>query len=423
MLKSFRSKFSGEILFFVATVSQPAITLLSGLIGVRWLSPAALGTITSAALLPAYLSFLHFGVFTGLARNLPLALGAEQHNRATILEDTSSTVAAYVALVSLLIGVGCSFIAWALTHDSMLFAACVASATACGATHITNYIDIVARARLRFSGVAWAQMSTNGIAILSNALVVTHGMAGAVLRIVLNALIAFGSRLPLRLWHPHAKLDWLEAHALMKTGLPLLVSGTFFSLLMVSDRSVVGLMLGREQLGLFSLASMIVSSLQFLPQSFSLLLFPRMAREYGRTKSSLSLRRLVTINFLLNVGTIIPVCLALYFSIEPMVLHFFPAYESGIPAAKIACISGVFWIYLGVGSVFGVMNRMRGYLITMAIAIVMVWVGGALSIKCGYGILGASYARLGATALVCAYTIGASWFLVTRETGAILTER
>jgi len=117
----------------------------------------------------------------------------------------------------------------------------------------------------------------------------------------------------------------------------------------------------------------------------------------------------------LNAVTIVPLSLLCYFIIEPLVMHFFPVYQGGIGSAKIACLTCACWVYLGVGSVIGVTNRMYPYLIMMGFMLIIIWVLGWWLIRSGFGIEGAAWARFIGTFGLCLFTIGYAFYLTSRE--------
>ena len=241
------------------------------------------------------------------------------------------------------------------------------------------------------------------------------GSLGGVARILVCAIGSLLLRLPSRLWSPTIRLDRAATIELARVGFPLLLSGAFFAFLMAADRSVIAVMMTKKDVGDFALASLLVNSLQFIPQSISMILFPKMAKEYGRSRSARGLRRYLLLNLAFNVLTIIPVSLALYFWVEPLVHRYFPAYTAGIPAAKIACLCSMAWIYMGVGSIIGVVNKMMPYLAAMVVALLLIWALGCAFVSHGYGIEGAAWARVIGTTFLCLFTIGYSWYLTTLD--------
>lgn len=413
--QQFALRHRGEILFAVGTMSSPVANLIAGIVSARCLKPAEMGVFTTAALLPAYLGFLQLGVFAGLSRNLPLELGAGRPERGDALVRTSGGAATLVGLAGAVICLVAALVSVLRDEGRMMTWTLAATALTVFGTAITTHVDTALRGLHRFGQLSAMTLGANFLTAVSSVLIAGFGATGALVRIAVCAVGALLLRLWSKVWSPLWRVDWPDAVALGRTGLPLLVSGAFFSFLMVADRSVVALLMTKEDVGHFALAGLLVNSLQFVPQSISLILFPKMARHYGANRSSRALRRFLLLNLLFNVVTIIPISLLCLWGVEPLVLRFFPAYAAGIPAAKIACLTSLCWIYLGVGSVIGVVNRMVPYLTAMALVLLLIWGLGAYLISTGHGIEGAAWARGAGTLALCVFTIAYSFYLTSVE--------
>jgi O-antigen/teichoic acid export membrane protein len=405
----------GELLFTTGTLMAPLVSLVSGVIMVKWLKPQETGVLTMAALLPAYLSFLHFGVITGMSRNLPFHLGAGNPQKAERILWTSAATATCVGLIGFAVCCALALRSYFYNSDKLMSLALAATALTVLVGPIIEHTDIALRSYQRFSRLAAALIITNFASLLLTGLIVAIGAVGSVIRIFFVAVASMLCRTRTKLWKPVLHLDFRESVELSKTGIPLLVSGTLFSFFLVSDRSLVAVTLGPEAMGQFALAGMIVGSMQVIPQSLSMVLFPRIAKLYGETRSSQALRRYVWISLAFNVMAIVPAALLCYFLIEPLVTNYFPAYHDGVSAAKIACLSCLCWIYLGTGSVIGVTNRMKPYLAVMAFSLGVIWALGWCLVKLGYGIEGAAWARLAGTFILCVFTISYSFHLTGKE--------
>jgi O-antigen/teichoic acid export membrane protein len=374
-----------------------------------------MGVFNTVGVLPAYLAILQFGVFSGLSRNLPLARGEGRLERGQELIETSGAAARNIGFLGMAI---CVLMAvWQGYHGGgkLLVWALIATGVGVFITPVTTHIDTTLRGLLAFRSLGWVLILSNIFAAASSGFIAGLGAVGGVVRVTFYALATLLVRLPLKVWRWDWKMNWPTTIELGRVGIPLLLSGTFFSFLMVSDRSIVALLMTKEDVGHFALAGMLVNSLASVPQSLSMMLFPRMARHYGKHRSSRALRKYLILNLIFNLVTIIPLSLFCLWGIEPLVRHFFPAYVPGIPAAKIACWTGLCWIYLGVGSVIGIVNRMTPYLIAMGVALVTIWGLGAYLIHTGHGIVGAAWARFAGTLMLCLFTIGYSWYLTTVE--------
>lgn len=241
-------------------------------------------------------------------------------------------------------------------------------------------------------------------------------MRGNLIRLTIAGVANIALRLPLKVWSWRWRPDWGSASALAKVGFPMLVSATIFSYIMVADRSVAVWMLSKAEVGAMTLATLLVNSLQFIPQSVSMALMPRIARNYGHNRSPRMLRRYILLTLALNIGMIVPLSAALYFLLPPLVRHLFPKYEPGVPAAQVACLTSMLWIYLGVGSIIGVVNKMRPYLLVATISLVAIWAFGYWFVGLGYGIVGIAWARFFGTLLLCLFTIAYSFYLSTLKT-------
>jgi len=405
----------GEILACLGTFSAPAVNLVYGILVFRYLPPAMTGILGTAALLPSYLIFTHGGVLNGMQRELPFALGQGDRSKADHLLGITSTIAMLAGWISAIVCLAAALVSWIWGQHPMLALAYLGAAFTAFAFPVVMQIDTGLRAEDRFRRQGWAVLNTSFVSLAACALLPAAGAAGAVLRGVLVSVAALLLRLRSGVWRPVLPVDWTGTLALARTGWPLLASATLGGWMMVADRSVVALMMSKEAMGEFQLAGFIVNSMAMVPVSLTLVLFPKIARAYGEHRSRRKLRRFVWISLAFNAFTLLPLSGITYAVIEPLVLRFFPKYAAGIPSAHIACLTCVFWIYAGSGSVIGVTNRMAPYLTMLGVSLVLTWAGAAFLIHNGYGINGAAWARLAGTVLMCVFTLGYSLYLTSRD--------
>jgi hypothetical protein len=91
-----------------------------------------------------------------------------------------------------------------------------------------------------------------------------------------------------------------------------------------------------------------------------------------------------------------------------------PEYIPGIPAAKIACLSALSFVYIGVGTIIATVRRNVPYIIAIALALLATWVLGGIFIRCGYGIMGVAWAKLLATTALCVFTVAFAYRITGR---------
>lgn len=413
--QDFLVKRQGEILAAAAMITSPAANLIYGILVVRYLDPEMAGLISNANLLPFYLTFLHFGVLTGMQRELPYALGAGDHKRAERILQLTTKVSRLAGAIGALICLGAGVICLCLHKPLLLAVAYLGSAFGALAYQMNFQVDTGLRAENRFFRQGIAVISSSIIALVTCVLIPLAGAKGAVARGILTSIGSIVVRLRTGVWRTDGDWDWKELRALAKTGFPLLLSGSLISLLMVSDRTVVALMLSHRDLGEIALAALIVNSMTIVPISTAVVLFPKIARAYGEHRSRRRLRRFVWISLLYNATMLIPISALAYFLIGPLVESYFPKYTPGLPAARLSCITCVFWVYMGVGSVMSVINRMTPYLCLFGFCLVLIYGLAATLIHLGYGIIGATWARLIGTALMCIFTIAYSFYLTSED--------
>lgn len=413
--QDFLVKRQGEILAAAAMITSPAANLIHGILIVRYLDPEMAGLISNANLLPFYLTFLHFGVLTGMQRELPYAYGAGDQKRAERILQLTTKVCRLAGSVGALVCVGAGVICLYLHKPLLLSVAYFASAFGAFSYQMNFQVDTGLRAENRFFRQGIAVISSSAIALVSCILIPLAGAKGAVARGVLTSIGSIAVRLRTGVQRTDGDWNWEELRALAKTGFPLLISGSLISLLMVSDRTVVAIMLSHRELGEIALAALIVNSMTIVPISTAVVLFPKIARAYGEHRSRRRLRRFVWISLLYNATMLIPISAVAYFLIGPLVENYFPKYVPGLPAARLACITCVFWVYMGVGSVMSVVNRMTPYLCLFAFCLLLIYGLAALLIHLGYGIIGATWARLIGTALMCIFTIAYSFYLTSED--------
>ncbi len=401
-----------ELVFMLVTMANPAVHLIALVVSMKHLSARELGIISTAAMIPSYAAFLQLGIFSGLLRNLPYFLGDGQEEKAHELARSSNGFATALALATSICMLAVAWFGSARGSDSLVTLALTTIAFALFAAPVNTHADVVLRGHGHFGRLALAIAGTQAVSLASIALIPWLGATGAALRVAIAAtgLVAFrwtagGYRLSLR-------MRWSDCRELARIGFPLMLSGALFSLLAVTDRTAVALMLNAEQVGYLALAGMIMQGLQVIPQSLSLVVFPTMARDFGRHRLLSRLRRHAVINLVFNLVTVVPVAVTLYFLIGEIVVRFFPRYLPGLGAAKVTCLASCFWVSLGVGSVFGVSGRIMPYLLALVAAILVVFAGSLIAIRLGYGIVGAAWARLTGTALLSLFTIGRAFWIM-----------
>jgi O-antigen/teichoic acid export membrane protein len=394
-----------ELTYLAAVLANPAIHLLSIAVSIRYLSPEDMGILANCALIPLYLAFTHLGVFSGLARELPFARGRGDQVAATHLEYASLAFAWRIAtvLAVAISTIGLTVVAIAATP--LTGWAIAATGLVVWNQLIAAHVDVALRGRNEFSKLASILWTTNLINLATVPLIAQGGMLGAVIRLATTSVASIAIKMVLYDKKPRLTLDIAPLKHLARTGAPLLASGALFSVLVASDRTLVALTMPKDAAGQFALGALILQGFQVIPQSLSMVYFPRMAQHFGQDREKSGLRPYLIQNLIFNAVTLIPISCITYSSLQWIIPNYFPKYLPGLEAAKVSCLTAMLWVYLGSGSVFGVTGHMRGYLTGLAASIGVVYIVGGAAILAGFGLMGAAWARFVGTALTASYTL------------------
>jgi len=402
-----------QLVFALGNWLRPFVGVLGGIVTIHYLTPTQVGILNTAALAPPFLAFLQLGVISGVNRELPYALGSGNQQGAEDLQENGIAAANVIALAGLMLCLGLAAIAWFNAETPIHGVALAFISILVGASPITLMADSLLRGRQRFADLGPILITHNAVNAFSLVLIPFLGFLGGALRPALDGLVGVAIRMRKLRWRFRFNPDIAPCISLARSGFPLMISASLFGLLAVSDRTVVAVMRSSAEVGQLALATVLVNGLSTLPQSVSLLLFPRIAKEYGVHRDPSRLRRFIWLSLGANMAMLIPASLAGWLVLEWVVPKYFPAYTPGLSAARVACVAGVVWVYLGVGSVLGVLQRMKWYLVSMVLSLGIIWAIGAAALRCGLGIESAVWARVAGTTLHGAFTVAYALF-VTR---------
>ena len=85
--------------YSIFSTTSTLCTMVIGFLNMRWLGPELLGLWQSLTVINLYLPFLQLGIQSGLNLELPLALGAEDNQRAKRLVSTGLAFAILLAII------------------------------------------------------------------------------------------------------------------------------------------------------------------------------------------------------------------------------------------------------------------------------------------------------------------------------------
>ncbi len=314
------------------------VVMACSLIQVRFVTPTQLGTLQSYAIVTSYLTFMHFGTFTALQRELPYLVGQGKAGEAKklaavcqgwILLMASASVFTFVVMA-----------VWsACQKDFTATSGWMVQAVAIFFSLYTGYLAVTYRTSAEFAVLAKTGVKVSLLSILTLPLLVVNAYYGMCLRNAINSCL---QGLLLHLRRPllvRPSLDWRVLKALISFGLPLSVFGYVeTSLWSATQNYLVFTELGARGLGLLAFTLAAQTALLIVPQSINQIYMPRIAQQYG---SCSDLRAIVRLCVKPTAASFSVSCMAVlcaWFCIKPACRLLTPKYIDAVSAVQWALL-------------------------------------------------------------------------------------
>lgn len=387
--------------------------MITNVITAAFLKPNELGVIQSMMIILPYLSFMHFGVFNGLNRNLAFYKVQKNEIKVQQLVDASFTVAFVNGVVGCLIGIF-YLINYYFFHPSKIyfFSSLLLFFNLLLNPFITHF-ETTYRSGQNFKRLGQITLTENLAYTVTNLLPIWIGYLGKIIANTVRVVLRFCLRYITQPYHAKSIGRWKDIIELSKVGAPLLLGGYLYGIVLVSDQTMISKYLGTESLGLYSLSIFLMTAIAVIPTTINTLLYPKASSFYGKTKSNKSLRSFFWKSLYINIIILIPICIVLYFIIEPLTLFFLPKYINGIHAAKINLLTCLTFVSNGPSIVIGVVRRNRALLFVYATSIIFIWTYTGFVDKSSLGIETFAWLRFFASFIISLFTLVYSYYLTS----------
>ncbi|MFC1628322.1 oligosaccharide flippase family protein [Gemmatimonadota bacterium] len=376
----------GEFLVFAAsTVLLQASRFSVNLYSARLLGPDIWGSWNILNLMLVYIGVFHLGLINAMNREVPFYRGMGDGDRVRLVES----VTLGVVLVSSVV-VGAGVMLGTLLADDALRGPLSALAPLLAVSLFSIYLQTSLKSNNRFHRMSYQQLVFAGLLpLLAIPMVRRFGLSGFIGgQAIAIALVAAGM---VCIWRFNLKprIDGKEVVRLMRIGFPILGVGILYALLTTADRLVIFAMLGKTELGYYTLAIMVVGIIGLIPMLVAQQTYPRMAEAWGRTRQVGDVMRWVYRQVVMAVGITIPVIVIVYLAATPFVMRFLPDYAPGIGAMKIIVIGPLFLSLAGgFGNLLNTLNRQNWYLVVQGVALLLNVVLNIMFVRAGLGITG-----------------------------------
>jgi hypothetical protein len=161
-----------------------------------------------------------------------------------------------------------------------------------------------------------------------------------------------------------------------------MVAGSLYQFFQVSDRTVVATLGETKSVGDMTLATNVSMVFSLVNHVVSSIMYTSISTEYGRTKSRQTLLAHLPKCIANSAIVSIPVAFILWFSIEPAVKLYMPAYVVGIDTAKVAIVTGCSTVLMSPAILIAIYGKNIYYSFSIGVAVVLMWL---LNIYIGAG--------------------------------------
>ena len=341
------------------------LSMIGGLLQATMVLPGAIGLFRGIGLSQGYAKWLQLGVLNGLNRELPYFVGKNDRRR---VEELAATAQAWAIALSALTGGGMLAVAgwYALRGNWEVAAGWATNAVLMFFLFYgTTYLQVTFRTGHDFARLALINVVQNSAALALVVLVWYFKFYGICLRVLISG--AVGAAM-LYYWRPvRVGPRWNLQHFrhLLLVGLPIFGVGELFTWWIATlDGSLVLHYTGTVGMGLYGVVVVTAAAtLEMLPAAGGVVLYPRMAEQYGRTERLDDLLRMAVKPTVVVALGMLPIALISWALVGPAVKLVLRNYVAAIPAARWAVWIPVFGSFNLANNIFNVAKAQHLYVV------------------------------------------------------------
>lgn len=316
-------------------------SVVRSIIIMRLIGPHGRGVQRLAGLIKGYLTNVSMPWRHGVAKELPLAIGAADSQRAAEVEDAgffaTSLFTAIAAAGMIFYAVFVSAGDWE-TRVAIATGGALLLAEDVGSLYWST-LRSWGRFRLLALGEIVRTISQFALMVVGAwALGVTGVMLGWLSAALLLLLyLEFASRIAIR-----TRIRWEHVWRLARIGIPVTMISFSDVLLRSIDGTILVRFYGEEQLGLYSLAMQMAGYLYALPRAAGFVLWPKVLQSYGAADDLHQKRRRVLLPTI-GLSAVMPVIGGAAWVLLPMMVAVVvPDFLPAVPAAQVLSLGAIF---------------------------------------------------------------------------------
>lgn len=331
---------SSAVMMLGSSYFDMLLGVVRGIIVMNLIGPTGRGIMRLVALFLKYLTHSHLGVVHGVSKQLPQALGREDHDAADDIERVGST---FILVTALAGGLGLLLFGMLSRYGSETRHALMIG----GGLLVTQQGYALYRCLLRawgrfpaLAGAAMVNTLTQFVFIIIGAALfkVTGAMIGWLGAGVLTVLyFRLVSRFALRL-----RFERRVVRQLLIVGLPMALIVFSDTLLRTVDGIIVVGTYDAYRYGLYSVAMQVATYLYGIPEAVGFVIMPRILEMHAASNNNVeSVRRQVLLPTI-AAATVMPVAAGSAFILLPAAIHaLIPQFAGATFAAQVLALASV----------------------------------------------------------------------------------
>jgi O-antigen/teichoic acid export membrane protein len=368
-----------------------------GLFTKKFLGPTNLGIWNIFIIIISYLSYVDLGISDASAREIPYWISRKNSERSKKFTDLMYT---YNLISGIILGIGA--IVYALIFINRI-------------TSKEYFIGLLILGFL-FPMTRWIACSTihfrslKQFVLLSKTTVIVmviygilsllfawryelYGLYAAYfIQIVINTLLWK----QLNSWKPFYRFYFSTVYFryLLKIGFPIALAGFTFTVFRTIDSVITYRYLGETSFGIYSIGVSLTTFIFTLPNSLSIIMYPRFQERFGESKDNIeSLIPFIIKPTIVLASFVLPLIIGMAYIIGPFLIRIIlPEFITGIPSLKILLL-GIYFLSLThmAGQFMITINRQILSVLITVLATIFTYILLIITLQYGFSLVGVAW--------------------------------
>lgn len=352
----------------------------------KLLGPANWGIWYLLNLVIAYRGLISLGIDNGMNREIPINLGRGNNSKAEDLQNITFTTLIYSSIFGCLVILAVSF----LIDDIDLRRSLWWLIPLFIANQFYYLLSMSLKAKSLFGKLSQKQIIYSicfPIIVLS--LTYLFDLEGFILGFAISLIISSSFIYLKSPIEYNYKPDFNLSIKLIKIGFPIMAVGITYTFLNTVDRWIIGLFIGTEELGYYSMSIIVFGGMTLLPKIISQQLYPRMAFDWGESKSIDKLLYWTRQQTKYTAYLILPLLLTTLLIFPLIITKWLPDYTQGITALKIILLGTISMpLAAGWGNIMNILDKQIYYLSIIIFCVLLNLLLNYILVIMGFGING-----------------------------------